>query len=137
MKKQTKNRVLWTVQAILAILFLFAGAMKWILPVAEMTKQVPLPGALLRFIGTAEILGALGLILPGLLKIAEFLTSLAAAGLMIIMVGATVITIATAGLAPATLPFLVGVLTALVVYARMPENEPETMVRTVRPHATY
>ena len=41
--------------------FLFAGSMKFIMPIAEMTKQIPLPAAFLYFIGTAEIAGALGL----------------------------------------------------------------------------
>jgi len=56
----TKNRILWIVQWLLALLFLLAGAMKFILPVDEMTKQMPLPVGFLRFIGVAEILGAFG-----------------------------------------------------------------------------
>src|SRR6266566_2107385 len=58
---------LWIVQGLLALLFLFAGSMKLILPVEMMTAQMPLPGLFLRFIGVAEVAGALGLILPGLL----------------------------------------------------------------------
>ncbi|MGH8650481.1 MAG: DoxX family protein, partial [Burkholderiales bacterium] len=86
--------VLWIVQALLALLFLFAGGMKLVLPIEEMTKEMPMPGLFLRFIGVAEVLGALGLILPGLLRIRPGLTPLAAAGLLIIMIGATVITLA-------------------------------------------
>src|SRR6266536_4128532 len=86
--------VLWIVQGLLALAFLFAGGMKLILPIEEMTKQTPLPGLFLRFIGVAEVLGAVGLILPGLLRIRPGLTPLAAAGLVIIMLGATVVTLA-------------------------------------------
>jgi uncharacterized membrane protein YphA (DoxX/SURF4 family) len=86
---------LWIVQALLALLFLFAGGMKLILPVEEMTAQVPMPGPFLRFIGIAQVLGAIGLILPGLLRIRPGLTPLAAAGLVIIMIGATVVTLAS------------------------------------------
>ena len=88
---------LWVIQGLLALLFLFAGGMKLILPVEEMTKQmpVPLPGLFLRFIAVVEVLGALGLILPGLLRIRPGLTPLAAAGLVIIMIGATMVTLAS------------------------------------------
>ena len=78
------NVVLWIIQVLLALLFLFAGGMKLILPIEEMTKQMPMPGLFLRFIGVCEVLGALGLILPGLLRIRPGLTPLAAAGLVII-----------------------------------------------------
>ena len=109
---------LWIVQALLALLFLFAGGMKLILPVEELTKQMPLPGAFLRFIGVAEVLGAIGLILPGLLRIRPGLTPLAAAGLVIIMIGATVLTLSSGGVAPALFPLVVGLLSAFVAYGR-------------------
>jgi hypothetical protein len=110
--------VLWITQGLLALLFLFAGIMKFITPVEEMTAHVPLPGLLLHFIGAAEVLGAFGLILPGLLRIQPGLTPLAAAGLTIIMIGATVITLATMGAVMALMPLVVGLLTAFVAYGR-------------------
>ena len=79
--------VLWIVQALLALLFLYAGGLKLILPVEEMTAQIPMPGTFLRFIGVCEVLGAIGLIVPGLTRIRPGLTPLAAAGLVIIMIG--------------------------------------------------
>lgn len=84
------NIALWIIQVLLALLFLFAGAMKLIMPIEEMTKQMPLaiPGLFLRFIGVVEVLGGLGLILPMLLRIKPWLTPLAAAGLVILMIGA-------------------------------------------------
>jgi uncharacterized membrane protein YphA (DoxX/SURF4 family) len=109
---------LWIVQGLLALLFLFAGVMKFIMTVEEMTKDVPLPGAFLRFIGVAEVLGAIGLILPGLLRVKPGLTPLAAAGLAIIMVGATVLTIVYMGVAMAPVPFVVGLLAVFVAYGR-------------------
>ena len=74
---------LWIVQALLAALFLFAGGMKLVLPLEQMTGPIALPGPLLRFIGVMEVLGGLGLVLPGLLGIRPGLTPLAAAGLVI------------------------------------------------------
>jgi uncharacterized membrane protein YphA (DoxX/SURF4 family) len=112
------NKLLWTIQALLAAIFLFAGAMKLILPLDAMRGPVALPGPFLRFIGIAEVLGAVGLILPGLLRIRPGLTPLAAAGLVIIMVGATVITAFGGQVAPTLVPLIVGVLSACVVYGR-------------------
>ena len=112
------NVALWIVQGLLAALFLFAGGMKLVMPIEEMTKQVPMPGLFLRFIALCEVLGALGLILPGLTRIRPGLTPLAAAGLVIIMIGATVVTLVTIGFAPALFTLTVGVLAASVAYGR-------------------
>ncbi len=112
------NKALWIAQGLLAAIFLFAGAMKLVLPVEEMTKQIPLPGLFLRFIAVCEVLGAVGLILPWLLRIRPGLTPLAAAGLVIIMIGATVITLASAGIAMGLIPLVVGLLSAFVAYGR-------------------
>ncbi|MDQ6870481.1 MAG: DoxX family protein [Gemmatimonadota bacterium] len=109
---------LWTVQGLLAALFLFAGAMKFIMPIEVMTKQIPFPAWFLYFIGVAEVLGAIGLVLPSLLRIRTGLTPLAASGLVIIMIGATVLTAAVNGVAPAVMPFVVGLLSFFVAYGR-------------------
>ena len=109
---------LWIVQGLLALLFLFAGGMKLILPIEEMTRDVPMPGPFLRFIGAAEVLGGLGLVLPGLLRIRPGLTALAAAGLVIIMLGATVASFVTGGAVMALMPLVVGLLAAFVAYGR-------------------
>ena len=106
------------VQGLLAALFLFAGGMKLVLPLEKLTGSIPLPGLLLRFIGVAEVLGALGLILPGLLRIRPGLTPLAAVGLVIIMIGATVVTLMTGQVAPALIPLVLGLLAAFVAYGR-------------------
>ena len=112
------NVALWIIQALLAALFLFAGGTKLILPFEEMTKQMPMPGLFLRFIGMCEVLGALGLILPGLTRIRTGLTPLAAAGLAIIMIGATVVTLMTGEIAMSLFPLVVGIFVAFVAYGR-------------------
>jgi uncharacterized membrane protein YphA (DoxX/SURF4 family) len=114
------NRVLWIVQGLLALIFLFAGGMKLIVPVEVMTEQMPLalPGLFLWFIGVSEVLGAIGLILPELLGIRMGLTPLAAAGLVIIMIGATLVTLAGGDVGPALIPLVVGLLSAFVAYGR-------------------
>ena len=114
------NIALWIIQVLLSLLFLFAGATKFVMPVAEMNRQSPvvLPGLLLHFIGACEILGALGLILPALLRIKPELTALAAAGLAIITLGATVITMKGGAIAMAAFPFVVCLLSIFVAYGR-------------------
>jgi hypothetical protein len=109
---------LWIVQGLLALLFLGAGGIKLVLPLEKLTGPIPLPGLFVRFIGVAEVLGAIGLILPGLLRIRPGLTPLAAAGLVIIMIGATVITLAGGDVAAALLSLVVGLLSAFVAYGR-------------------
>ena len=64
------------------------------------------------------MLGALGLILPGLFRIRTGLTPIAAAGLVIIMVGATTLSALAMGVAAAVVPLIVGLLSAVVAYGR-------------------
>ena len=113
-----KNYALWVIQWLLALLFLWAGGAKLVLPLEMLKGPTPLPGLFVRFIGVAEALGAIGLILPWLLRIRPVLTPLAAAGLVIIMIGATVITLMGGGGALALFPATVGMLAASVAYGR-------------------
>jgi hypothetical protein len=107
---------LWTAQILLALLFLFAGVMKFVMPVEVMTKNSSLPGWFFHFIGVMEVLGGIGLFLPSILRISPILTPIAASGLVIIMAGATVISIPMGW--TALFPFFVAILTAFVVYGR-------------------
>jgi len=109
---------LWTVQAVLAALFLFAGGMKLIMPAEALAAQSHLPGAFMKFIGICETLGAIGLIVPGLTRIRTELTPVAAAGLVIIMIGATVLSAIQGPLVGALIPAVVGTLALYVVRGR-------------------
>jgi uncharacterized membrane protein YphA (DoxX/SURF4 family) len=112
------NIALWIIQVLLALLFLFAGGTKLIMPIEEMTQQMPMPGWFLRFIAVCELLGGVGVIVPWLIRIRPGLTPLAAAGLVIIMIGATVVTLMTGDIAMALFPLIVGVFAAFVAYGR-------------------
>ena len=81
------DRGLWVAQALLAALFLFAGAMKFVMPDEALAAQGPFSVSFIHFIGVCEILGAVGLVLPWATGVARWLTPLAAEGLVIIMVG--------------------------------------------------
>jgi hypothetical protein len=88
------NSVLWIVQGVLAVLYLVAGVPKATWPIATLSKRVSwmgtVPAGLVRFIGVAEILGAIGLILPMLTGILPGFTVAAATGLVILQVCAAV-----------------------------------------------
>jgi DoxX-like protein len=119
MRSTKKTTVLlWTAQVLLALVFLFAGGMKLALPASMLQGPVALPVAFLKFIGVMEVLGAVGLILPSLLRIRPGLTPLAAGGLVIIMIGATVVTLIGGVIAPAAIPAAVGSLAGFVAYGR-------------------
>ena len=112
------NVALWTAQGVLALLFLFAGGMKLLQPIEALAEHTFLPGLFMWFIGAAEVLGALGLILPGLLGIRPSLSPLAAAGLVMIMAGATAVTLASGKVAESLFPLVVGFLAVFVAYGR-------------------
>ena len=113
------NVALWIIQILLALLFLFAGGTKLVMPIEEMTKQMPIavPGLFLRFIGVCEVLGGLGLVLPGLLKIKTWLTPVAALGLIIIMLGAIAFSLKIS-VGSALIPVVVCLLLCFVAYGR-------------------
>jgi putative oxidoreductase len=88
------NVVLWIVQALLAATYVMVGTMKAVRPLEALSKRIAwvraVPAGLVRFIGIAEMLGAIGLILPMVTKIAPWLTVAAAAGLVLLQVCAII-----------------------------------------------
>jgi uncharacterized membrane protein YphA (DoxX/SURF4 family) len=110
---------LWTLQVLLALLFLFAGISKLVTPADKLAAMAPQFSVnFLRFIGVVETLGGLGMVLPGLLKIKTWLTPLAAAGLVIVMIGAVVVSYQGMGLKGVPVPLLTGIVAAFVAYGR-------------------
>jgi uncharacterized membrane protein YphA (DoxX/SURF4 family) len=89
------NIALWIVQALLALVFLASGARKLASVQVARLKATPLladlPLPFVRFIGAAELLGAIGLILPAATKIAPVLTPAAAVGIALLMLCATLV----------------------------------------------
>lgn len=112
--------ILWTAQVVIALMFLFAGGMKLVLPIALLVAQMPLPlpGLFVRFIGLAEFAGGLGLILPGLLRIRPMLTPLAAIGLLLDMIGATVYNLFAAQSGAAVVTVVLGLICVALACGR-------------------
>ena len=117
------NIILWILQVLLSLFFLLAGGIKLVMSAEAMEKMGPpnaihFPGWFMKFIGLCEVLGALGLVLPGLTKIRRSLTPLAATGLLIIMIGAVVVTVMGPGVGAAVQPCITGVLCAFIAHRR-------------------
>ena len=112
------NIVLWVLQFLLGLLFLWGGIYKLVKPLDEIASQLGISVALLTFISVCEVLGGIGLILPSLLRIMPKLTPLAAICLVIIMIGAVAFTLKAGGPANAVMPFVTGILLLFVAYGR-------------------
>lgn len=87
------NGVLWVVQCFLALVFVITGMIKLALPKEKLETRMKwvkdFSQPVVRAIGFVEILGGLGLVLPSLTGILPWLTPLAAAGLVLVMIGAS------------------------------------------------
>ena len=115
-----KNTWLWIVQGLLAVMFLFAGGSKMVMTAEQMAAPGPiqLPVPFIRFIGVCELLGAIGMIVPWLTGIKPGLTPLAGAGLVVIMLGASVINLIDGPQAFAAVTLILGALAATVAWQR-------------------
>jgi putative oxidoreductase len=109
---------LWVAQALLALAFAAAGTMKLVTPVEETTQQLGLSGALIRFIGVSEVLGAIGVIVPAATRIKPWLTPLAAAALTVVMVLAAMFHISRGELSSTPANFVLGALGVFVAWGR-------------------
>lgn len=109
----------WIVSGLLAVAFLFAGLFKLFASTADLEASAQgVPVILLRIAGTAEVLGAIGLILPAATRVLPFLTPLAAAGLTLVMIGATITNLIIGEYALMLQTILMGALAAWVAWAR-------------------
>lgn len=115
---------LWLVQALLALVYLGAGAAKLTQPLDQllangMTFVASTPGLLVRFIGASEVLGALGLILPAATRRLPQLTGVAAAALATVMVLAVGVHLALGEVGGAVPALLLGALAGFVAWGRL------------------
>ena len=127
MKKQQQRSkalhiTLWIAQVLLAAMFLMSGFMKVAQPIDQLSKMLPwaaqVPEALVRFIGVAEVLGAIGLILPSLLRIKPKLTLIAAVGLALVMLFAVVFHISRGETPMIGMNFILMAIAAFIAWGR-------------------
>lgn len=117
-RSRKANVALWTAQGLTAAIFLIAGGSKLAMSMEMLAAASPLPALLLKFVGVCEVVGALGLVLPGIFRIRQSLTPLAAALLAPIVLVATIVTVATMGVAMAVLPFVTLLLSLTIAFGR-------------------
>ena len=113
---------LWGGQVLLAALFGGAGFTKLTGSMAELPAMIPwtadVPEALVRFIGTSELLGAIGLLLPSIFKIQPKLSALAAAGLTTVMVLASLFHLVRGEYGVIPMNAVLGSIAAFVAWGR-------------------
>jgi uncharacterized membrane protein YphA (DoxX/SURF4 family) len=113
------NALLWILQVLLAVAFLLHGWL-YLSPPPEILEQLNalLPTWFRVFIGVAEIVAAVGLVLPAATRILPKLTPAAAAGLMIVTLSAFVLHVTRSETGSAVITAVLFALTAFVAYAR-------------------
>jgi putative oxidoreductase len=122
-KNKAANITAWILQILLGGMFIMTGAMKTFTPVEQLAGSLPwvtqVPLALVKFIGLAELLGGLGLILPSLLKIKTKLTPIAAIGIVLIMIFASIFHISRGETNVIGMNFILAALAGLVARLRL------------------
>lgn len=115
----TSNTLLWAVQGFLALFFVLgSGAPKLLLSAEALPMPIPLPQAFTWFVGTAEVLGGLGLVLPSVLRRQRHLTPVAATCLVILTLCAATYQVLAQQPANAVFALVIGVLCATVAIGR-------------------
>ena len=113
------NIVLWVFQLLLAVAFFAHGAMM-VAPPASVAAlmNASLPRWFQLFLGIAELLAAVGLVLPGITRIQPWLVSWAAGGIIIVMVSATCYHLVRGEVSSAMTTLILLVMAVFVAYMR-------------------
>lgn len=116
------NVLLWVLQGLLALAFLFAGGMKLSQPREKLKEQMAYmedySDQTIKLIGGLEVLAAVGLVLPAAIGIATWLTPLAAVGLVLMMIGAVIVHLRRNEGSQVAAPAVLGLLAAVIVWGR-------------------
>lgn len=113
------NIVLWVLQLLLAAAF-FAHGLLFLIPPPDIAVQMnaSMPRWFQLFLGVAEILAAVGLIVPGLTRILPWLVTWAAVGIMFVMVCATIFHLARSEWSSALVTLVLLVMATYLAYMR-------------------
>lgn len=113
------NILLWVLQALLAAAFLAHGLLL-LMPPADIAAQMnaALPRSFWVFLGVAEVAAAIGITLPGATRIQPWLVPAAAAGIMFVMVSATIWHIVRGEISSAVITLVLLVMATYVTYMR-------------------
>jgi hypothetical protein len=113
------NIMLWILQGLLALAFLAHGLMM-LFPPANLIEAMnaTMSPSFRLFLGAAEVLAAVGLTLPGITRVQPWWTSLAALGIMVVMVSATVLHVMRNEISSAIITLILLIMAAVVAYMR-------------------
>jgi uncharacterized membrane protein YphA (DoxX/SURF4 family) len=113
---------LWLAQVLLAVVFSVTGFMSLTISAADLTQKLPvglvLPLTLIRFIGVAEVAGAIGLILPSATRILPVLTPVAAGALALVMALAAILHASRSEIAPLFTVLGLGAIALFIAWGR-------------------
>lgn len=116
------KKVIWILQVVLALMFLMAGSLKTFSPIAELAEKMPwvteYSEGMVRFVGISELLGGLGIILPSILRIKPFLTTVAGFALGLVMILAAAYHISKSEFSALPMNFILGGIAVYVAWAR-------------------
>jgi len=114
------NALLWVLQILLAVAFLAHGGLLLFPPAAvlEQMHAAGMPDAFRLFLGVAEVVAAFGLTVPGLTRIQPFWVPYAAAGIMIVMISATVFHVSRGEISSAIVTVILLAMATYVAYMR-------------------
>ncbi|MCC6991594.1 MAG: DoxX family protein [Acidobacteria bacterium] len=114
------NVVLWILQALLALVFLAHGLMM-LMPPPEVAAQMNemLPRWFSLFLGVAEVAAGIGLVVPGVTRIKPVLVPAAALGVVIVMIGATILHVVRNEMSPAAITTVLLVMAIVVAHGRL------------------
>lgn len=135
-QNMTKSAIAWLIQFFLAVVFLFQGILKFYKPEGlpqPLEWVYDLSGPLAAFIGIAELVAVVGLILPGMIKRLYWATPAAASGLIIVMIGAVIWHLDRGEPSSTFVNIFIALMAALLVYLRRDwlrarsSEDPETL----------
>jgi len=116
------NITLWILQFLLAAMYLMAGFTKLSRPIEKLAESLPwaaeVSEGLVRFIGASELLGALGLLLPSLLRIKPKLTVFAAIGLALVQLFAIVFHVSRGETSVIGMNFILFLIAVFIAWGR-------------------
>ncbi|RFM36259.1 DoxX family protein [Chitinophaga silvisoli] len=109
------NPILWILQVLTGLLFLYSGYMKLFTPIAQQAAMYPWTGqvapAFLRFMGIIDLLGGIGILIP-------FLSVYAASGIVLLMISASVFHISRGESSVIGFNIAIALIAAFIVWGR-------------------
>lgn len=120
--RKTSNILLWIAQILLSLSLIWAAYLKMVQPITQLQAMWPWTGEVsptfVKFTGVIDLLGGLGVLLPALLKFKPMLTPIAAVGIVLLMISASIFHICRGEASQIGFNLVFGAIAAFVAYGR-------------------